>query len=87
MDGVRHPDAKMVRTNRWKFNYYPEGYQELFDLETDPGEHVNLAANVEHQTTVMKMKDRLLRWLVTADEADQIAPRWLIYEPQEQPIP
>ncbi len=87
VDGVRHPDAKMARTKRWKFNYYPEGYQELFDLETDPGEHVNLAASPEHQATVMAMKDRLLRWLVTADEADQIAPRWLIYEPQEQPIP
>jgi len=23
------------------------------------------------------MKDRLLHWLTTADETDQIAPRWL----------
>ena len=34
--GVRHPDAKMVRTRRWKYNYYPEGYAELYDLKTDP---------------------------------------------------
>lgn len=24
------------------------------------------------------MKQRLLDWLITADEADQIAPRWII---------
>ncbi|MEW6306192.1 MAG: sulfatase-like hydrolase/transferase, partial [Verrucomicrobiota bacterium] len=36
--GIRHPDAKMVRTERWKYNYYPEGYAELYDLKNDPGE-------------------------------------------------
>lgn len=81
IDGVRHPDAKMVRTTRWKFNYYPEGYAELFDLQKDPGEKTNLAGQPATQAIESEMKDRLLRWLVTADEADQIAPRWLRYEP------
>lgn len=81
IDGVRHPDAKMVRTTRWKFNYYPEGYAELFDLERDPGETTNLAGQPATQAIESEMKDRLLRWLVTADETDQIAPRWLRYEP------
>lgn len=75
--GVRHPDAKMVRTRRWKFNYYPEGYAELYDLQNDPREMKNLADDPAHREVVFGMKDRLLHWLTTADETDQIAPRWL----------
>ena len=76
--GIRHPDAKMVRTTRWKYNYYPEGFEELYDLEADPGEQHNLARDPAHEGTIREMKDRLLKWLVTADEADQIAPRWMV---------
>ena len=45
VDGIRHPDAKMVRTDRWKYCYYPEGYAELYDLHSDPGERHNLAGH------------------------------------------
>ena len=76
--GIRHPDAKMVRTRRWKYIYYPEGYSELYDLNNDRKEMTNLADNPQFDERVSEMKDRLLHWLTTADEADQIAPRWLI---------
>ena len=79
--GVRHPDAKMVRTRRWKFVYYPEGFAELYDLQSDPNEMTNLAEDPKHRERVYEMKDRLLHWLTTADEPDQIAPRWLRPEP------
>ena len=36
--GVPHPDAKMIRTHRWKYNYYPDGYAELYDLRNEPVE-------------------------------------------------
>ena len=75
--GVRHPDAKMVRTRRWKYNYYPEGFAELYDLQNDPHEMKNLADDPAQREVVFEMKDRLLHWLTTADETDQIAPRWL----------
>lgn len=78
VNGIRHPDAKMVCTTRWKFNYYPDGYAELYDLEADPHERRNLAADPAQKPIVEEMKTRLLQWLITADEADQIAPRWLI---------
>jgi len=74
--GIRHPDAKMLRTSRWKFNYYPGHGGELYDLANDPREERNLYREPAHQTTVREMKDRLLDFLITADETDQIAPRW-----------
>ena len=74
---MRHPDAKMVRTRRWKLNYYPGNGEELYDLQNDPSEETDLAESPEHQEIVYEMKDRLLHWLSTADEPDQIAPRWL----------
>jgi arylsulfatase A-like enzyme len=76
--GIRHPDAKMVRTQKWKYNYYPPGYQELYDLENDPHEFDNLAADPVYKKVVDEMKERILNWLVTADETDQIAEEWLI---------
>ncbi|MCA9011407.1 MAG: sulfatase-like hydrolase/transferase [Planctomycetaceae bacterium] len=79
--GTRHPDAKMVRTKRWKYIYYPDGFEELYDLETDPDEMSNLALNDDFREQIYEMKDLLLHWLTTADEADQIAPRWLAPEP------
>jgi len=76
--GVRHPDCKMVRTKKWKYNYYPKGFQELFDVENDPGEYINLSADPEYKKVVDEMKSRILDWLVTASETDQIAQKWLI---------
>ena len=76
--GIRHPDAKMVRTRRWKYNYYPDGHAELYDLQNDPNEQKNLAADPKHKSVVDEMKGRLLDWLITASETDQIAPHWLI---------
>ncbi|MCK5548245.1 MAG: sulfatase-like hydrolase/transferase, partial [Thermoplasmata archaeon] len=76
--GIRHPDAKMVRTRRWKYNYYPEGYAELYDLKNDPLEEHNLAGDNEYQPIIDEMKDRLLEWLVTTTETEQIAPKWVL---------
>lgn len=75
--GVRHPDAKMVRTARWKLNYYPEGYGELYDLSQDPGETRNLHGDAGYEKVEAELKERLLHWLTTAGETDQIAPEWL----------
>ena len=73
--GILHPDAKMVRSRKWKYNYYVD-YEELFDLENDPWEMTNLACSTEHAEVKRLHKEELLKWLVTSDEADQIAPYW-----------
>jgi arylsulfatase A-like enzyme len=76
--GIRHPDAKMLRTERWKLTHYPGHGGELYDLRNDPGEERNLYADPAHQGTVRDLKYALLDWMITADENDQIAPRWLL---------
>ena len=75
---IRHPDSKMVRTARWKMNYYPGNGGELYDLASDPGELRNLFTDAGYQNVVREMKGRLLDWMITAGEADQIAPKWLL---------
>ena len=80
VDGIRHPDAKMVRSNRWKYCYYADGYAELYDLSKDPAEANNLAGKAEVQAVESELRKRLLNWLITSDETDQIAPRWLLPE-------
>jgi len=76
--GIVHPDAKMIRTERWKYNHYPGHGGELYDLRNDPGEERNLYQDAAHRETVRELKDRLLDFLIVADETDQIAPRWLL---------
>lgn len=74
--GIRHPDAKMVRTDRWKLVRYGGGEGELYDLRNDPNEDINLYADPAREKVAAELKDRLLEWLMTADETDQIAPHW-----------
>ena len=76
--GIRHPDAKMIRTRRWKYNYYPDYDGELYDLHNDPLEQKNLFGDQKYKSICEELKGRLLDWLITTSETDQIAPRWLI---------
>ncbi len=75
---IRHPDAKMVRSRRWKYVRYVGHGEELYDLKNDPGEMRNLASNIAYTAVVRELRDALLDWLITADETDQIAPQWLV---------
>ena len=80
VDGIRHPDAKMVRTERWKYCHYPDGDAELYDLQADPHERTNLAGHAEFRAIEEDLRMRLLNWLINSSETDQIAPRWLLPE-------
>ncbi len=78
VEGILHPDAKMIRTKRWKLNYYPTCDGELYDLENDPGETRNLWSDAGTADVLRDLKGTLLNWLITADQNDQIAERWLV---------
>ena len=78
--GTRHPDAKMVRTARWKYCYYPDGYAELYDVQADPHERTNLAGRADMREVEFDLRTRLLNWMINSTETDQIQPRWLLLE-------
>jgi arylsulfatase A-like enzyme len=70
----------MIRTVRWKYCYYPDGYDELYDIQADPFERVNLVDRAELREVVLDMRTQLLNWLINSTETDQIAPRWILPE-------
>jgi len=51
-----------VRTERWRYTEWDQGKKgvELYDHETDPGEHRNLADDPRHAETIRDLK----RWMV-----------------------
>ncbi len=55
--------VRMVRTRDWKYVHrYPDGPHELFDLQADPGERVDLYADPAHAAQVAELRGRLEAW-------------------------
>jgi arylsulfatase A-like enzyme len=75
--GIRHPDAKMIRSKKWKLNFYVGEGGELYDLENDPDEDHNLYHSTEHKEIVEDLKEKILEWMISSDETEQIAEKWL----------
>ncbi len=60
------PNVRGIRTDRWKYMRYPHGdgkpdrhMAELYDLENDPGENINLINKPEHKKLVAKLRKQL----------------------------
>jgi len=63
--------ARMVRTPRYKYTVYEQGRprEQLFDVEADRGEMVNLAVDADHEDVLQDHRELLLEWcLETGDE-------------------
>lgn len=56
--------ATMVRTDRWKYVARLAGREELYDLESDPGELVNRIDDGGLRHVVSELRDRLLDWFL-----------------------
>jgi arylsulfatase A-like enzyme len=52
--------ARMIRTARWKYCYFRDDREQLFDMHNDPGEIVNLAGDRAYRDTVASLKTRAL---------------------------
>lgn len=50
------PESYGLSTERWRYIYYPNGDEELYDIETDPYEWKNLAADQKYQTKLAELK-------------------------------
>ena len=68
-----------VRSERWRFIHYADGTEELYDLEADPHEWRNLAADAAHSAVIAEHR----RWLPLVDRplAPGSAQRVLTYNP------
>ena len=74
---VESHEARMIRAGRFKYNLYPTGQrrEQLIDLETDPGEMRNLAADPKYRDVLLDMRRRLRRWVEST--GDEIARPYL----------
>jgi hypothetical protein len=56
----------MIRSSSWKLiHYYEDGHDELYNLDTDPGEQTDVIA--ESGEKAQELRKRLDRWLVEVD--------------------
>jgi arylsulfatase A-like enzyme len=65
IDGVKpRMSGRMVRTERYKYCVYSHGNQResLVDLQTDPGEMVNLATDPAHRKTLLQHRALLTQF-------------------------
>jgi len=55
-----HDRMNMMRTKKYKYVYYTNKGEELFDMENDPGEFANLALRAEHKDLLADMRLKML---------------------------
>ena len=54
----------MLRTSKWKYIYFKGFPAQLFDLEKDPEEFIDLGQSIDHNKIRDEMKELLLKRLV-----------------------
>ncbi len=72
----------MVRNQRWKYIYHQEFIPQLFDMENDPDELVDLGADPEYRKTCSDMKELVFQWRnslkrrtgLSYDDAEKLGP-------------
>jgi arylsulfatase A-like enzyme len=63
--------GRMVTSGRYKYIVYTHGKnpEQLFDLETDPGEMINLASNPNHRDHLIEHRSMLAEWTQSIGDA------------------
>ncbi len=57
-----------IHTKRYKYNWSPHDLCELYDLEADPGERINLIASHEHTHVREELHAPLMNWMASEDD-------------------
>ena len=56
--------SRMVRSDRWKYIYYPQiDKVQLFDLKSDPEEIHDLSTTPDHSEIAAELRTKLLAWM------------------------
>ncbi len=59
---ITDPVRTIVTPEGYKYTWSTIGEDELYDLNTDPGETVNLAVRDSHRETVRALRDKIANW-------------------------
>jgi arylsulfatase A-like enzyme len=71
--GAYRDVQRMVRTDRWKFIYYPKvDRTQLFDVKADPEELHDLSASTKHSRTLGQLRSRLVLLQRQFDDPGQL---------------
>lgn len=62
--------AKMIRDRRWKYCFHLSGFEELYDLESDPSELRNRAREQACTDVLNRMRMRMMRKLIEAETVE-----------------
>ena len=60
--------SRMVRDRRWKYVWNATAEDELYELERDPGEIVNLAGDASSRQVLERLRHRLLTWMEETED-------------------
>jgi len=58
---------------RWKYAYYLDGAEELYDMDTDPDEWTNLALEATHADVTASLRDLVMRFWRPGEHPRRIA--------------
>jgi len=59
---------RMVRDNSWKYVWNATACDELYCLDSDPGELRNLAASPAHRDQLTRLRNRMVEWMEEAED-------------------
>jgi len=61
----------MLRTDRWKYCFYLDGAEELYDMETDPMEDKNLIDYAVHATLVKSLREKVVEFWQPGEQIER----------------
>lgn len=74
--------TRAVRTLKWKYIWYGDGFEELYDLAEDPAEARNVAADPRYVKELSELRQRLQAWDAATPPPQSDASGWRQHQQQ-----
>ena len=59
--------ARTIRTRRFRYTFYPDNGEQMFDLQDDPDEQHNMVADLDYAQIRQELRDKLMEMIVLQD--------------------